>query len=170
MELLQRSRGGLPCFTIGGVEETHAIHDWKWIFHRDMKLDNVWLDIPDPTKEFPSYPIARLGDFGIRLMSRDFYPVQLSFDDGLPDAPRMNAAGDLYSEPLRNLVQHCVGFEPEQRPTLRQIRKQILEYTTPGGVNDLAEGMRTATHEEGDEEKTLHYQADQYKLALAAGL
>lgn len=52
----------------GGVEEHDAKPGWEPIVHRDIKLDNIWLDSPS-TSRFPSYPVARLGDFGLAIMT-----------------------------------------------------------------------------------------------------
>ena len=34
------------------------------IVHRDIKPGNVFLDLPDEESDWPTYPIATLGDFG----------------------------------------------------------------------------------------------------------
>ena len=58
----------------GGTKEEDAKQDWKPIVHRDMKLDNVLLDIPSARDDFPSYPTAKLTDFGEAIMTNDDDP------------------------------------------------------------------------------------------------
>jgi len=43
--------------------------EWQPIVHRDIKMDNVFLDDPDSSPGFPSYPKARLADFGLAVMT-----------------------------------------------------------------------------------------------------
>jgi serine/threonine protein kinase len=40
----------------GTSEADKRIKSWKKIVHRDVKLDNVFLDIPGAKDNFPSYP------------------------------------------------------------------------------------------------------------------
>lgn len=57
------------CLTIVGLllergeMERNPLSDWKPIVHRDLKLDNVFLDQPSKTR-FCRYPTPKVGDFG----------------------------------------------------------------------------------------------------------
>ncbi|KAK3708754.1 hypothetical protein LTR37_011275 [Vermiconidia calcicola] len=215
----------------GAVEEEDAKARWRPIVHRDVKLDNVFLDTPGI--EFPSYPTARLGDFGlavvtdetdannpvafndgtgtrgwrapeqclhfskdtllprqawqgeklgektnvwgigailIRLMNRDPIPDGPSWKNGEPAEPALKASSDvIYSEQLREHAQNCVQYDPELRPSLRELKEIIMNLTTPGGEQDLAKRMRTAKHNDNDAALKLQYPAEQaeYKIQTA---
>ena len=43
---------------------------WWQIVHRDIGINNTWLDAADPD-DFPSYPRAVLGDFGTCILTKD---------------------------------------------------------------------------------------------------
>ena len=53
----------------GGVEANETMAGWEPIVHRDIKLDNIFLDRREAKNRFPSYPTARLGDFGVAMMT-----------------------------------------------------------------------------------------------------
>lgn len=214
----------------GGVEEEDRLMEWEPIVHRDLKLENVWLDYGDGSR-FPSYPVARVGDFGVsimtdeddpvnptmyndgsgtvcwrapeqilyldrttlvpiperlmqlghatnvwgigaiimRLMNRQPNPAGPKYIGGKPETPNFNARGREYSKPLRELVEKCVQFKPEDRPNLRDVRVQILAWTRTDADNDLAEGMRSRKHELSDDHLVLQHQADRdhTRLGLA---
>ncbi|KAK3708746.1 hypothetical protein LTR37_011267 [Vermiconidia calcicola] len=212
----------------GGVDASEAVPGWKSIVHRDIKLDNIWLDAPDIALRFPSYPKARLGDFGlairtsdtdlnnplaynddvgtpnwkapeqlpfvdkdtmqpspigrlggrtniwgigaaiIRLMRRDAAPSGPSFGTKIPDMPKLGkGVCAFYSDELCSLVRQCVQFKPNDRPTLRDLKRQIAYLTDPGSVNDLAQGMRDQSCENSDSPLHFAYHQDDYRIESA---
>ena len=60
----------------GSVLVDDEVNGWTPIVHRDMKLDNFWLDgyNEEEKDDFPAYPKAMLGDFGIAIMTSDNDP------------------------------------------------------------------------------------------------
>ena len=75
---------------------------------------------------------------------RDSERLPEYYRHGEHDIPAFaNDAGD-YSEQLTNLVVSCVSFDPNDRPTFRQIMQTITDLTTTGNEVDLADGMRDA--------------------------
>ncbi len=59
----------------GGVEENEARPGWEAIVHRDLKLGNIFLDEPKPHGPFAEYPVARVGDYGIAIMTSNDDPM-----------------------------------------------------------------------------------------------
>lgn len=55
---------------IDGTLEAAKTGSWEPIVHRDLKYDNVFLDIPN-SDVYPSYPRAVVGDFGLSVMTAD---------------------------------------------------------------------------------------------------
>ena len=215
----------------GGVEPEEASHNWDTIVHRDLKMENVFLDHAHIKREFPSYPTARVGDFGlaiitnvgdlmnpdcynhgggtrycrapehhnyllkkdlrpnpqmtaerlgswtnvwgigaimIRLMNRDGDPSSPSFRDAMEeDSLDMSPDAARYSKELKRLVRNCVEYTPQERISLRELRKDILNATGEGPGEDLAQGMRSANHTGDDDVRKLFFQADEYKDRLA---
>ena len=67
----------------GDVDGDEPVEGWAPIVHRDIKLDNVWLDSRNAKRRFPSYPTARLGDFGMAVMTDENDPNNpMAFNDG----------------------------------------------------------------------------------------
>ena len=82
----------------------------------------------------------------MRLMNRDYYPKEPTYFDETDTFEQQeplfqNDAQNIYSPHLVKLVRSCVAFAPSRRPTLRDIREEILLRSTPG-PDDCAEGMR----------------------------
>ncbi|KAK3713518.1 hypothetical protein LTR37_008476 [Vermiconidia calcicola] len=50
------------------AQEGTDSNTWRSIVHRDLKTENIYLADPDP-EWFPQYPVAKIGDFGIAIMT-----------------------------------------------------------------------------------------------------
>lgn len=218
----------------GAVEREDAVDDWRPIVHRDIKPDNVWLD--EPAEEFPSYPRARLGDFGIAIMTDENDPYNpLAYNDGMRAkfwrAPeqhlylspetltplkgdklgektnvwqlgavmvrlmsrtsdpenqtpgrgdyrdprtrklRVGALGKIeYSDDLINLVQDCTQPDPQERPSLRQLRDDIFWYTGSSDAGDHTDDLRSRKLKRKEKPRLqLRYpqEEERYKLYMA---
>ena len=45
--------------------------DWTYMIHQDIKADNIFLGVPDPTSAFPQWPTIKIGDFGMARLTSD---------------------------------------------------------------------------------------------------
>lgn len=108
----------------------------------------------------------------MRLMNRETNPQGPRYEDeeGHPEAerPEFTANANEYSEQLWDLVNSCVAFEPKDRPTMRDLRKEILRLTDPDADLDLAEGMRSQPHEDTSAKTLVYWQEqEQYKIGFS---
>lgn len=116
-----------------------------------------------------------IGAVILRLMNRDSKPGTNGIDDnmytdedGLGEPRVVEGGEDGYSAELRGLARWCVRYETGLRPTLREVRAEILRCV--GGVGedgDWARGLRRQALGDETREFELRYQADEYREQLA---
>ena len=100
----------------------------------------------------------------VRLMNKTKIPHAPSFEDGEPDKPSVYSWEG--SAQLAALVEECVEFDPEQRPSLGDLKERIVGHTTGGRDDDLAKGLRTKKRIR-DESLKLRFREDGYQIGLA---
>ncbi|KXT16371.1 hypothetical protein AC579_5579, partial [Pseudocercospora musae] len=71
-----------------------------------------------------------------------------------------------YSQELQNLMKRCVEYEPGERITVRELKREILKYTS-GGVEDHAKGYRNSASDEYPPEDMLIYGSDNYAIGMS---
>ncbi|EME83453.1 uncharacterized protein MYCFIDRAFT_196727 [Pseudocercospora fijiensis CIRAD86] len=76
------------------------------------------------------------------------------------------ATRDHYSQELQNLMKRCVAYEPGERITARELKKEILKYTS-GGEEDRAKEYRNTSPGTFPTEDQLMYEKDQYAIGLS---
>ena len=115
----------------GGVEEGDKDDDWERIVHRDIKLKNFLLDTAYPDGEFPSYPTAKICDFGGAIITHD--------DDAMNPAGYSDGWGTrAWLAPEQQLYRHKTTLEPE-------LGEKLGEKTNVWGMG--ATIMRLMNHE-----------------------
>ena len=86
--------------------------------------------------------------------------LELQYEDDDPEL--------VYSRELIDLINHCLSFRPQDRPTFEQMLARILQETDrPSGTISLAKGMRrgSATNARKQLESVL-IAPDNYRLAM----
>ena len=100
-----------------------------------------------------------IGAIVVALMNKQEVLEGTSFKDGVEQPVLLNHTRR-YSKELRDLVNSCTMYYPEDRIDLKALRQSIRDLTESSAAHDLAEGMRDQEHAEGDLRLTLKYHAD----------
>lgn len=108
----------------------------------------------------------------MRLMNRETLPRGPDYMDGEnypePERPMFTNNANGYSDQLGDLVTSCVQFHPENRPTMRELRKEILRFTDPDAELDLAQGMRRELVDDTSPKMLSYWQErEEYKIGFS---
>lgn len=216
---------GCQVLQTGGFDTSADEAEEKWtpIIHRDLKLPNIFFGARTPSSttlgasDFPSYPRALLGDFGIAIMSdpdedahspfayshlgegtpRWLAPEQVLFRSrktllpsethnwklsektkvwgigaimirlmsrgnegngpqykhGEEEVPMFkNGADVVFSVELRQMALSCCAFNPDDRPSLQDLRGMVDDMTVGSSAD---EGLRRRNFEDEEERARL---------------
>lgn len=110
-----------------------------------------------------------VGAIMARLINRDSMPKGPLYAKGKQKIRVKEMHEVTYDSPdILDLVQECVRWSPDDRPTLRDLRRRIRAVTSEGGEKDLARGLRKHDGLADKPQHALVYLPDDYKLAMAA--
>lgn len=132
-------------------------------------VDSKTLRAIDADKLGEKTNVWGIGAIMIRLMNLDVDLYGPSFHYREPAQPELKDQMKRFSE-LDDIVEWCARFAPKDRPSLRELKEMILQYTEPDTENDRARGMRTRSYDGGEELEEglfLNYRDDEeYKIGM----
>ena len=107
-----------------------------------------------------------IGAVMVRLINKDKTPDDINKDG---ESPQVNFTRTDASLELRGLAERCCAFDPNHRPSLLEIKDEIMRRTTGGGEDEeIARGMRDGQGDGFDDELRMPIPQDRYALDLAA--
>ncbi|KAI6908933.1 hypothetical protein KC334_g4324 [Hortaea werneckii] len=150
-------------------------------FHRTRdEIARDWLPEPFLWHVFESYPMPRLGDFGLCAIKKMNDPRKaedyVMDDDCDGDPERLNEptfrprASKHYSAELLELISACTRYEQKDRPDFADLLKRIEHYTRPSSASDRASGLRGAAADDPEwlnEDNRVQTPPEKWKLGFA---
>ncbi|KAK6392468.1 hypothetical protein LTR65_003598 [Meristemomyces frigidus] len=163
-----------------GSRQADPINAWRLILHLDWKSGNIFLGTPSVGR-FEGYPTPKVWGVGIVLWSimeleegdhrLEYGDEGSSGHEGDPELVQeptfRNRVQQRYSKDLRDLISRCLRYEQADRPTFRQILRQIRRHADGTSAADHAGGLRAAPKDSSlwlEDRHLLDHKADGWPL------